>query len=137
MRQTPLVPHKDLPSNNKFGTVFTAIFFAAMAYFFLEGHIKSAIAIAPLAIFFLFATATSSKLLTLPNYLWYSFGVTVGKLFSPITLAIIFFLLITPLAIVMKLLGRDELRLKNRFVASYWVDRNPVGPSGDSFKNQY
>ena len=56
---------------------------------------------------------------------------------SPIFLGAIFFLLITPIAIFFKLLGRDMLHLKKRDVSSYWVKREPAGPEPESFNNQF
>ena len=71
------------------------------------------------------------------NRAWFLLGELLGKIVSPIVLGVIFFLLITPVALVGRLLGRDELRLKRKPVNSYWVDRTPPGPEADSFKNQF
>lgn len=71
------------------------------------------------------------------NRLWFRLGVLLGKVVSPLVLGVMFFLLITPAALVTRLLGRDALMLKKRSVSSYWVDRIPPGPPGDSFKNQF
>jgi hypothetical protein len=61
----------------------------------------------------------------------------LGKVVSPLILGIMFFLMITPLAIGMKLAKRDVLFLKKRKTNSYWIDRNPQGPNSESFKNQF
>ena len=61
----------------------------------------------------------------------------MGKVVSPIVLGLIFFGMLTPVGIIGRLLGRDELRLKKAPVTSYWIDRDPPGPAPDSFKNQF
>jgi len=87
--------------------------------------------------FFSVATLLSPQLLAPLNRLWYGLGVLLGKIISPIVLGLIFFVLITPVSLVTRLFGRDELKMKKRNVESYWVDRSPPGPPSDSFKNQY
>jgi hypothetical protein len=61
----------------------------------------------------------------------------LGKIVSPIVLGLIFFVLITPAALITRLFGRDELKIKKRTVESYWVDRSTLGLESESFKNQY
>jgi hypothetical protein len=64
-------------------------------------------------------------------------GLLLGKIISPIVLGLIFFVLITPVSLVTRLFGRDELKMKKRSVESYWVDRSPPEPPSNTFKNQY
>jgi hypothetical protein len=71
------------------------------------------------------------------NKLWFGLGILLGKIISPIVLGIMFFILITPVALATRAFGRDELKLKKRNLNTYWVSRNPAGPAKDSFKNQY
>lgn len=71
------------------------------------------------------------------NRAWYQLGVLLGRIVNPVVLGLLFFLLITPVAILGRMFGRDPLRLKRRNIESYWIERSPVGPSPDSFKNQY
>jgi len=126
-----------LPSNKKFGWFFTAVFsfFAAYSY----SKVWEIFAIAALVIALLFAAVTllCPQLLSSLNRLWYALGVLLGKIVSPIVLGLIFFVLITPVSLVTRLFGRDELKMKKRNVESYWTDRSPPGPLPDSFKNQY
>ncbi len=82
-------------------------------------------------------TAFLPSLLTPFNKAWFLLGQVLGKLVSPIVLGVIFFGVLTPVAFVLRVLGRDELRVKRQPVASYWIDRVPPGPAGDSFKNQF
>jgi hypothetical protein len=50
---------------------------------------------------------------------------------------VLYFALLTPVAVVGRLLGRDVLRMRHRSVDSYWIDRDPPGPAPGSFRNQY
>jgi hypothetical protein len=71
------------------------------------------------------------------NKAWYKLGLLMGRVVSPIVLGILFFILISPIAIVMRLAGRDALKLRKQNVQSHWIDRAPPGPSSDSFKEQF
>ena len=93
-------------------------------------------ALIPSALFVLVAF-WAPQILSPLNRLWFSLGLLLGKIVSPIVLGLIFFLLITPVSLVTRLFGRDELKIKKRTVESYWVDRSPPGPPSESFKNQY
>jgi len=126
-----------MEENKKFGWFFTAVFAAVAAYAYWRGW--SAVSLVTLIAAILFAAATllSPQSLAPLNRLWYGLGMLLGKIISPIVLGLIFFVLITPVSLVTRLFGRDELKIKKRNVESYWVDRSPPGPPSDSFKNQY
>lgn len=68
---------------------------------------------------------------------WLRFGEILGRFVSPIVLSVIFFGLVTPLAIGFRLFGRDELHLRRRATGSYWIDRSAHSPSRDSFKHPF
>lgn len=76
-------------------------------------------------------------LLTRFNRFWMSLGYYFGKVFAPIEMAIIFFLMFTPIALVMRLLRRDALLIRKNKVNSYWKIRETPQISADSFRNQY
>ena len=76
-------------------------------------------------------------LLTRFNRFWMSLGYYFGKVFAPIEMAIIFFLMFTPIALVMRLLRRDALHIRKNKVNSYWKVRETPQISADSFRNQY
>ena len=126
-----------MPSNNKFGWFFSAVFAIITLYSYSQQMNTFAVATNILCVFFMAATFSAPQLLTPLNRLWYSLGMLLGKVISPIVLGAMFFVLITPIAIITRLFGRDELKLKKSFVQSYWVDRLPPGPPSDSFKNQF
>jgi hypothetical protein len=76
-------------------------------------------------------------LLTGFNRFWMSLGYYFGKVFAPIEMAIIFFLMFTPIALVMRLFRRDALLIRKNKVNSYWKVRETPHISADSFRNQY
>lgn len=116
---------------------FSFLFSSLGVYaYWKEWNLVAGIAVV-VAVSFAFATLIAPKTLTSLNRLWFSIGLLLGKIVSPVVLGIIFFLLISPISIVLRLFGRDELKLKQRNLDSYWVVRTPSGPSADSFKNQY
>lgn len=77
-------------------------------------------------------------LLATPNRLWTRLGVLLGKVVSPIALGILLYAVLTPVALLLRLTGQDPLRLKlDRDAGSYWIAREPPGPSPDSMTNQF
>lgn len=126
-----------MPSNNTFGWFFSTLLAMFALYSYFQGLKISSIAAATGSIIFLTTTFFVPHLLTKLNIIWYEFGILLGKIISPIVLCAMFFLLITPVALVIRLFGRDELRIKKSHISSYWVDRLPPGPSSESFKNQF
>lgn len=127
-----------LPSNRKFGFLFTAVFFLLSAYAYIKtgASFKVYLAIFISSVFFILSIK-NSQLLTPMNKVWFLIGQSLGKISSPVVLGAIFFLLITPVALISRLFGRDELKLKSVKCTSYWV--TPIGNSLDSksFKNQF
>ena len=127
-----------LPSNRKFGGLFTVMFAIAAAYlYFFESAGMAAQVLAALAALFAVATIAAPSLLAPLNRLWFQLGLLLGKIVSPLVLGSIFFLLITPVSLISRLFGRDELSMKKRAGSSYWVKREPPGPAPDSYKNQF
>lgn len=126
----------ELPSNRKFGFFFTCVFAVAAAYFLHNLHMTWAYAfIAASAMFLLITWVKSDALLPL-NKLWMRFGLLLGMIVSPIVLGVIFFGMFAPIALLMRLSGRDELRLKLKNKATHWISRSePI--KSESFKNQF
>jgi len=88
------------------------------------------------ALIFLLVTLLKSDVLLPLNKLWMRLGILLGMIVSPIVLGIIFFGLITPIAMLMRLSGRDELHLKFTQKTSHWISREePV--KSESFKYQF
>ena len=126
----------ELPSNRKFGFFFTFVFVLAAAYFNYSDKVTWKYVFSALAMIFLLVTMIKSDALSPLNRLWMRFGLLLGMIISPIVLGVIFFGLFTPVAILMRLSGRDELRLKFTQKPSHWISRDePI--KSESFKHQF
>ena len=127
-----------LPSERTFGFVFTGIFLLIAAYLWYHDAKPVTIqAFLVLAVAFLAFTLSMPIALRPLNKAWYKLGLLMGRVVSPIVLGILFFILITPIAMVMRLAGRDPLKLRKQNVQSHWIDRTPPGPESTSFKDQF
>lgn len=72
------------------------------------------------------------------NYVWFRFGLLLHRLISPVVIGAVFFLCVTPIGLVMRLLGKDVLSLRRRAdLASYWIVRDPPGPEPGTMTNQF
>ena len=126
-----------LPSNKRFG-LFMSLVLSIMGlfFFFSEGHLSSLFFILASIIIFLISI-TSPRILQPLNTGWMKLGFLLGRIISPIVFSSIFFVLITPTALLMRLISRDELQLKKIDRTTYWRKRSPPGPDSSSFKNQF
>ena len=127
--------HKDIKigSNRSFGFVFFVVFLLISIYPLLkDGDIRLWSLI--ISLIFLFLGLLNSNLLSPLNKLWFKFGLLLGKIISPIIMGIIFFLVVTPIAGIMRLLKKDLLNLKFKENNTYWIDKS--GPKS-KMKNQF
>ena len=126
----------ELPPNRKFGFFFTFVFVMVAAYFYYSANVSWAYVFIAAALAFLLVTLIKSDALLPLNKLWMRLGLLLGMIVSPIVLGVIFFGLFTPIAMLMRLSGRDELRLKYAHKASHWILREePI--KSESFKHQF
>ena len=125
-----------LPSNKKFGFFFAFVFAIAAAYLFNFSNMIWAYISAGTSFIFLVITLVRDELLLPLNKLWMRFGLLLGIIVSPIVLGVIFFGLFTPIALIMRLSGRDELSLKFSKKPSHWILRSETIKS-ESFKQQF
>lgn len=125
-----------LPSNRRFGFFFSLVFFLASSYFLFTESLFVGYIFFALAILFFLISIVKSSLLHPLNKLWMRFGILLGSIISPIVLGLIFFGLITPYGLIMRLFRRDELRLKVNRNVSHWKPRDQVAPVTD-FNQQF
>ena len=76
----------------------------------------------------------NSKILSPLNLLWFKFGLLLGKIVSPIVMGIIFFGVVTPISLLLKLFNKDVLNLKKNKGKSYWVEKSKTK---STIKNQF
>ena len=122
-----------ISSNRSFGIVFFIVFIIIAIYpYFKNEDVRLWSLI--ISIIFLILGLINSKILTPLNKLWFKFGIFLGKIISPIIMGIIFFLVVTPIGLLMKLFGKDVLNLKYNNNKSYWIEK--TGPKS-KMKNQF
>ena len=120
-------------SNKSFGIVFFIVFLLISLYP-LTNHENIRIWSLIISLIFLILGLLNSKILNPFNKLWFKFGMILGRIISPIIMSIIFFLVVTPIALIMKLLKKDILNLKFNKTNTYWIEKS--GPKS-KMKNQF
>jgi hypothetical protein len=122
-----------ISSNRSFGIVFFVVFLIVAIYPLINNadlRIWSLV----ISLTFLILGLINSKFLTPLNKLWFKFGLLLGRLISPIIMGIIFFFVVTPIGLIMKIFGKDVLNLKKNNAKSYWIKKNsPIS----KMKNQF
>jgi len=120
-------------SNRSFGIVFFIVFLLISIYpIFNEGSIRLWSLL--IAVIFLILGLFNSKFLTPLNKAWFKFGMILGKFISPIVMGVIFFGVVTPISLIMKIFGKDLLNLKKNKKTTYWLDKDKIK---SSMKNQF
>jgi hypothetical protein len=131
-------PPIDPPTERGFGALFAVVIALIAGHAISKGWRPAfVVGLIVAAAAFALAALLAPRILAPLNRLWFSLGILLGTIISPIVLGAIFFLIITPVGVVTRLGGRDVLRLHKRTTSSYWIERNPIGPQPASFKNQY
>ena len=87
-----------------------------------------------IAIIFLILGLLNSKVLTPLNKIWYKFGIILGNFVSPIVMGIVFFTIVTPISLIMRVLGKNLLNLKKGNKKTYWIERSKIK---SKMKNQF
>ena len=126
-----------LPSNRKFGFFFTLVFFSIFIYFFVNNNPFYSASSLFISVTFLLVTLIKPDFLKTLNRLWMFLGFIIGSVVSPLVLGVLFFGIFTPIAIAMRLFGRDELRLKKKYNSSHWIYRENSSSPTHSFRNQF
>ncbi len=122
-----------LPSNRNFGIVFSVLFLIISLWPLLS---QNDVRIWSLVIsgIFLILGLINSKLLLPLNKIWFNFGILLGNFIAPIVMGIVYFMVVTPTGLIMRLLGKDLLNLKKNNKDTYWIDKDN---SNNDLKNQF
>ena len=120
-------------SNRSFGIVFFIIFLIIGLYPLTNASYVSVWALI-ISFIFLFLGILNSRALTSLNVIWFKFGIFLSKFFSPLIMGIIFFLIVTPIGLIMRFFKKDLLNLKFNKDKSYWIKK--TGPKS-KMKNQF
>ena len=125
-----------LPSNKKFGFFFALLFLIFSLNFYIHNYFTTAYFLLTSSVIFIIITLVSADLLMPLNKLWMRFGFILGLFISPVVLAVIFFGFFTPIAIIARSCGRDELRLHFKKKNTHWIFRDDEHQSS-SFNYQF
>ena len=125
---------KKIGSNKSFGVVFFIFFLIIGLYPLINGENPRIWSIF-VSLIFLILGLVNSNILTPFNILWFKFGIALGKFISPIIMGLVFFLVVTPTGLIMRLLKKDLLKLKRNNSKSYWIKRKSESKS--EMKNQF
>jgi len=129
--------HVEGSSDRSFGLVFAGVFLVLAGMPLFHGETIRWWSAGVAAVFALVALAKPTLLSGL-NRLWMKLGILLGKVVSPIALGILFYIVITPIGAMIRLGGKDPLRLKfDPDAESYWIPREPPGPPPGSMNNQF
>ena len=142
-RRTAAALHEDIErpaevrsgSDRSFGLVF-AVVFAVIALWSTPGGGEVRWWAVTMAALFAFVAVARPGLLAPLNRLWFRFGLLLGRVTTPLVLGLIFFLVVTPTALLMRLTGRDVLRLRAGQGAE-WITREPGANRGDQMTRQF
>ena len=123
----------NLTSNRNFGIVFFIVFLLISLYPIINNEDIRIWSIIIALIFFILGIINSNLLSPL-NKIWFKFGLQLGKIISPLIMGLIFFLVVTPIGLIMRLLGKDLLNLKLNKNKTYWVEKSDPK---SKMKNQF
>ena len=122
-----------LGSNKSFGIVFSVVFFI-IAIFPILNNDNIRVWSLVISLIFLVLGLINSKLLSPLNKIWFKFGLILSKVVSPVIMGIIFFLVVTPIGILMRILKKDLLNLKYNNKNTYWIKKKEPE---SKMKNQF
>ena len=113
---------RKINTNRSFGIVFFIVFLIISFWPSIEGQSLRIWSLA-VSLIFLFLGLLNSKLLSPFNIIWVKFGEALGRIIAPIAMSIVYFIIITPIGLFMRLIGKDLLRTKFSKNNSYWIKR--------------
>jgi len=123
----------ELPTNKNFGIVFFIFFILITIYPLIKfGQFKYWFLI--LSLIFLILGLINSKILTPLNILWTNLGNILGRIVAPIVMGVVFFLIVTPISLILKLFKKDVLNIKKNNNKSYWINKSKIK---SKMKNQF
>ena len=111
-----------ISSNRSFGILFSIVFLIIAFWPILNGNAPRLWPI-PISVVFLVLGLLNSKLLNPLNKVWVKFGELLGRIIAPIVMAIIYFIIVTPIGLFMRLIGKDLLNIKFSKSNTYWIKR--------------
>ena len=111
-----------ISSNRSFGILFSIVFAIIAFWPIINGNPLRLWSI-PISVIFLVLGLLNSKLLNPLNIVWVKFGELLGRIIAPIVMFIIYFIIVTPIGLFMRLIGKDLLNIKFSKANTYWIKR--------------
>ena len=122
-----------ISSNRSFGILFCIVFAIITFWPIISGN-QLRLWSLPISIIFLVLGLLNSKLLNPLNKVWVKFGELLGRIIAPVVMAIIYFIIVTPIGLFMRLIGKDLLNIKFSKSNTYWIKREKkIGPMKKQF----
>lgn len=123
-------------TNKKFGLSFAGIFLAVSIFFAYAGSPKLTTFFFIISVILLPVSFFFERILYYPKIIWMSLGLLLGKVINPIIMGIIFFLIFSPIGILLRVFGRDELEIRKSY-NSAWINMQNLKKDLNYFKNQF
>ena len=111
-----------MSSNRSFGLLFFIVFLI-IGLWPLKNDFELNYIFIGISIIFLILGLLNSKVLTPLNKIWVKFGELLGKIIAPLVMALVYFFILTPISLIMRIFGKDLLNLKSSEESSYWIKR--------------
>jgi hypothetical protein len=121
----------------QFGTIFIVIFMLVALAGVKQGRFLIFYTFLSLGGFFFVITVLHLKMLSILSDFWEKIGLIFSKINNPIVFGFLFFIFLTPVALIMRLFKRDELRIRHSRLDTYWINHEKVAYDLDSFRNQF
>ena len=114
---------KQTTQNRSFGLLFFIVFLAFALWLLIKkGEIN--LYLISIALIFLILGLLNSKILTPLNKSWIKFGELLGRIIAPIVMGIVYFIILTPISLLVRLLGKDLIGMKfDKNLKTYWIKR--------------
>ncbi len=126
------------PSDKSFGRTFFVVFSVLAGIFAWKANLALGAGFAAAAVVFLALAYLAPRLLRPLNRAWLAFGLVLHRIVNPTVMGLLFFVVITPIGLLMRLSGKDPLSLRwDAEAASYWIRRDPPGPTPESMTLQF
>ena len=122
-----------ISSNRSFGITFFIVFLIISLFPVLNEENPKVWSLA-ISFIFLILGLLNSNLLSPLNKIWFKFGLFLGNFISPIVMGIVFFFVVTPIGIMMRIAGKDLLNLKKINKKTYWIEKTEIK---SKMKNQF
>jgi hypothetical protein len=124
-------------SERRFGLTFAVVFFLLTAAWVWRGNTFWPVGLTA-ALAFMGTAVFAPNWLKPLNRVWMRFGLMLHSIVSPVMLFVLFYIVVTPVGVVARLVGKDFLRLSfDRNATTYWIDRRPPGPKPESMRDQF